>query len=196
ESVAEPAMMVGRKIHLRDLLDHALADLRLSGLLRGCQARNQHQRQQAGKCIRRKAVQHRIVSPCLGFVDDGARTAPVLVTIVAPFARACRSQSGYAFRAGSLRGRVRLQPAWRRRNSSVLPLNAATFSYSGACEQSSKMCSSELLMPLRSGSAKRGEVTASWRPNVTCVGARMLPSRASASCAITAADWRMNASTG
>lgn len=33
------------------------------------------------------------------------------------------------------------------KNASVFSLNAATFSYSGACEQSSKMYSSEPLMP-------------------------------------------------
>jgi len=40
----------------------------------------------------------------------------------------------------------------------------------------------------RGASAKRVEVTMSWRPKVICVGARILPSWASASWAITASD--------
>ena len=50
-----------------------------------------------------------------------------------------------------------VQSACFFKNATVFSLNAATFSYSGACEQSSNMCSSELLMPFVNWSAKRVE---------------------------------------
>src|SRR5208282_5443098 len=43
---------------------------------------------------------------------------------------------------------------------------------------------------------QRVGVTASWRPKVIWVGAAILPSWPSASCAMTAFDWRMKASSG
>ena len=54
-----------------------------------------------------------------------------------------------------------LQLAFFLRNASVLSLNAGTSSYSGACEQSSKMCSSEFLMTFFSRLEYRVEVTMS-----------------------------------
>src|SRR5271166_5555149 len=51
-------------------------------------------------------------------------------------------------------------------------------------------------MPSLSGAANRVEVTRSCRPNVIKVGAWMAASAAVASCASTAPDWRMKASTG
>ncbi|HEX6452973.1 MAG TPA: hypothetical protein VF060_26380 [Trebonia sp.] len=47
-----------------------------------------------------------------------------------------------------------------------------------------------------SGAANLVEVTASCRPNVTCVGAWICPRIATASCDSTASDCRRKASTG
>src|SRR4030095_3681584 len=72
------------------------------------------------------------------------------------------------------------QPACLLRKPSVFSLNAGTFSYSGACEQSSKMYSSEFLMLFFSPSANRMEQTTSCRPKVICVGSgscRAVPRR-------------------
>src|SRR5262245_14820520 len=75
----------------------------------------------------------------------------------------------------SLRPSTARQLACFFKNASVFSLNSGTFSYSGACEQSSKMYSPEVWMPLFSRSANRVEVTMSWRPKVICVGTRILP---------------------
>jgi hypothetical protein len=53
-----------------------------------------------------------------------------------------------------------------------------------------------VLIPRFMASANRVDVTMSWRPNVICVGAWILASWPSASCAMTASDSRMKASMG
>src|SRR5262249_31990389 len=103
---------------------------------------------------------------------------------------------GLCHARGSTTTGIGFQPTCLPKKASVFSLNAATFSYKGACEQSSKIYSSEFLMPFFSRSANRVEVTLSWRPKVICVGARTLPSCASASCSMTALDAWMNASSG
>src|SRR5260370_16855867 len=65
----------------------------------------------------------------------------------------------------------------------------------GACAHPSKTTNSELRIFFFIPSAKRVEVTWSCRPKVICVGAVILPSCASASCAITALDYSRNAAT-
>ena len=66
----------------------------------------------------------------------------------------------------------------------------------GAFAQVSNTKSSLDLIPFVSVSAKRSEVTRSWRPKLIWVGAVIWASWATASWAITAFDWRMKASRG
>jgi len=71
-----------------------------------------------------------------------------------PVAAVARWRTVIQTRLRGARGFGAVQPAFLFKNASVFSLNATTFSYNGACEQSSKMYSSEDLMPFVSRSAK------------------------------------------